>query len=91
MEYCQGVLGDALSQIKWPTLAALLGGWLRLSVEKKGLEKELVYLMYAERMVDPNDIDEGWLEQNFKDGRVVRAAQKLLAGKEQRILHERWN
>ena len=53
---------------------------------KIGFDGENVYLTYAKRIIDSNDIDEAWCEKAFKDDRALDAAKKVLAGKEDRIL-----
>ena len=89
-EYCEGVTADALARITWPSLAGFLEGWLNLSIKAAGFAEEVVYLMYAERVIDANGMDDGWCEMNFKDGKVAEVAKRILAGKENRIMQDTW-
>ena len=79
-----------MSRISWPSLAAFLAGWLNLSIKAAEVEDEIIYLIYAERMIDANEIDQAWCEINFEDDSVEEVAKRLLAGKENRILQDTW-
>ena len=90
-EYCRDVDNHVLTEIAWPSLAAFLGGWLKLSIKTAGTTDELFYLMYAERLIDANDMDDAWFERSFKDVEVAKAGRKLLAGREARIAQDKWD
>ena len=90
VEYCEGVGRDALSAITLPSLADFLAGWLILSVSAAGRPEEIIYLMYAERLIDANDVSERWIEENIQASETVAVGKKLLAGKEGRLAQDRW-
>jgi len=89
-EYCHGVDDEILSSIAWLSLRASLDGWLSLASDWQGTAKAIVYLMYAERLVDANDVSQNWFEENLTDADHVKAAMKLLKGKENRISQSTW-
>ena len=95
-EYCIDVDPKMLADISWPSLEDYLGGWLRLSVgaSTSPVEAvyvtEIVYLMYAEKLVDANEVTDEWFEKNYDDAKVVEAGKKLLARKMERPSEEEW-
>jgi hypothetical protein len=72
----------ALFAIAWPSLCVFLAGWLSLSVSAAGRPEEIIYLMYAERLIDVNDVSEYWIEENIQASWTVAVGKKLLAGKD---------
>jgi len=89
-EYCQGVGDETLSSITWFSLRTSLDGWLNLASRWQGTAEAIVYLMYAERLVDANDVSRNWCENNLTDAKHVKAAMRLMKGKENRILQSTW-
>lgn len=89
-KYCGDVPPGALSRLSWPTLVSFLGGWLELAVNCARSADELVYCMYAEKLIDANVMDNKWCEMSFEDPADARLAKTILSSKEDRIAQSVW-
>lgn len=90
-EYCRGVPDYVLSRIAWPTLESFLNGWLTLAAQVPGEEILSIWLMYAERLIDANDVDSEWFEKYTGDPICRKLAEELLEGKTRRIEGSRFD
>ncbi|RMZ08225.1 hypothetical protein D0864_01796 [Hortaea werneckii] len=80
----------ALAHIAWPTLEALLNGYLRLAVQYSGSEEEIILLMHAERLIDANEIDQDWCDLRLNDKAIGLLAMQLQLGKKHRQEQSDW-
>lgn len=81
------VVGDVddniLGTIRWPKLGPFVECWLRLSLAHEGTIG-YVYLSQAEKLIDCNNLDQAWCEQNLEDEKSRAVAIKIIRGKSQR-------
>lgn len=90
-EFCEDVPASITAPITWVPLSLWLNAWLRLANQtdlktESGGNAHLIYMMYAERLVDGGDVDFPWCEKEVPDAACRELALKLVRGKQSRIL-----